>query len=187
MPVSAPTAARPASSTGVGRLGGDVAADLGLVPRMRGGGVDDRETLPRAGGTVDVYTGDRRSRRPPRLGEAHLVDSDRPKSPASSVHQWVRRRPAAASSAATPSGRNLLGHLGEHLLAGGEVDRQVQVRRRAHAAEVPARSHISMRSSSAFHGRRARTPSRSKSASSSRFTTASTFLLNSAVTPAASS
>ena len=36
-----------------------------------------------------------------------MTASDSPKSPASSVHQCVRRRPAAASSSATPSGRNL--------------------------------------------------------------------------------
>ena len=93
-----------------GGLGGDVSADLGFVPGVLGGRVDDREALPRARGAVEVQPGDLRAGPRASVRSAigrHLVDSDSPKSPAGSVHQCVRRRPAAASSASTPSGRNL--------------------------------------------------------------------------------
>ena len=98
---------------GRGRRCGDITADLGLMAGVLCGGVDDREALPRARAAVQVQTCDFRPRRAPASskflasGRCHLVDSDRPKSPAWSVHQCVRRRPASASSAATPSGRNL--------------------------------------------------------------------------------
>ncbi len=64
-PVSAATAARPASSTGAANFGGDVTADLGLVLRVAGCGVEHGEGLPRAGGTVEVYARDRRPGVPP--------------------------------------------------------------------------------------------------------------------------
>ena len=45
-PVSAATAARPASSTGAAAVGGDVPADLRFMPGVLGRRVDDREALP---------------------------------------------------------------------------------------------------------------------------------------------
>ncbi len=93
---------------GRGGRRGDITAHFGFVPGVLGGGVDDRRTLPRARATVQVQARHRRPGCPPPFAEfRHLVESDSPKSPAGSVHQWVRRRPAAANSSATPSGRNL--------------------------------------------------------------------------------
>ena len=86
MPVSAATAARPASSDGCGGLGRDVSADLGLVPGVLGGRVDARRSSAAnrrrcpgaarrpAGGPPASASARRRSR--------HLIDSDNPKSPA---------------------------------------------------------------------------------------------------------
>ena len=44
-------------------LGGHIAADLGVVPGVLGGGVDDSKALPRTGGAVHVQPGGLRSRR----------------------------------------------------------------------------------------------------------------------------
>ena len=96
-------------------------------------------------------------------------------------------QPAAASSAATPAGPELARHLGEHLLAGRELDGQVQ-RRDPHPLRRARRAATSRcaprRRSTGRRARRRRDRSRRRS---SRFTTASTLRLNCAVTPALSS
>ena len=80
----------------LGRFSRDVSADLGLVSRVPGGGIEHGEALPRTGGAVQVQPGDRRPGVPPGFGEAcaHLTESDNPKSPAESVHHRVRHSPA---------------------------------------------------------------------------------------------
>ena len=96
---------------GFGGLGRDIPTDFGLEPCVLGGGLEHRQTLPRAGRTVQVQPGDRRAGRSPllsqRLAIGHLAANDRPKSPALSVHHRMPRNPASAKSARTPSGWNL--------------------------------------------------------------------------------
>ena len=95
-------------------------AEVGWDPRSAGvlsDGVDDGEALPRAGGVVEMQAqrfgpGGAPQARDGGIGPGHvrgsgLTASDSPKSPAGSVHHSVCRSPAAANSAATPSGRNL--------------------------------------------------------------------------------
>ncbi|SHV59153.1 Uncharacterised protein [Mycobacteroides abscessus subsp. abscessus] len=90
------------------RLLRDVSADLRLMLGVLGHRTKSLDTLARAGSRIEVYTQHRRTGVPPPVAQAHsFTASDSPKSSASSVHQCVCRRPAAASSRATPSRRNL--------------------------------------------------------------------------------
>ena len=116
------------------------------------------------------------------------TDRDSAKSPAGSVHQCVRRSPAAASSRSTPLAPELRRDLGAHLLA---ARRSRTSRSRAPTCTVWSRvdrSRISIHSCVGVPDRDVleRRPGRSRRPSS-RLRTASTFLLNAAVTPAASS
>ena len=126
-PVSAPTAARPASSDGPCRLRGDVAADLGLVP----GVLRPSRRSPRS--SVASRRRCRRAR-PRRAGLAARQSS-------ASV-TWTDERQAEVARLVGPPvraaqtrggqfgvdavGPELARHLGEHLLACGEVDGQVE-------------------------------------------------------------
>src|SRR5262249_13079372 len=137
----------------LGGFRGDISTHLGLESRVFGGRVEHRETLARAGGAVQVQPGGRGARRAPAprqlVAVAHLTESESPKSPASSVHHPVRRNPAPANSAFTPSGWNL--HDTSVSIsspaANSTVKSSAPTRTRwAHSD----RSHISMRSSSVF-------------------------------------
>ena len=80
----------------------------------------------------------------------HFVDSDSPKSPAAVGPPMGAAQARVGQLRGHALGPELARHLGEHLLAGGEVDGQIE-RADAHPLAASARSHISMRSSSAFH------------------------------------
>ena len=134
-----------------------------------------------------------RSTRPwsrPSTTESHRwagTDRDSAKSPAGSVHQCASSKPGRASSRSTPARAELRRDLGAHLLA---------ARRSRRRGRAPARRTVCRAASAgASRSTRRRRPTRatcsnasgSKSAPSSRLSTASTFRLNSAVTPCASS
>ncbi len=111
---------------------------------------------------------------------------DSAKRPWASVHQCVSSSPAPASSPVTPSLRNLA----DTSVRSSSPAAKSTARSSAGTFTVCAvreRSRISIHSRSASHRATWSNASGSKSAPSSRSTTASTFLLNAAVTPAASS
>src|SRR5215469_10069244 len=114
------------------------------------------------------------------------ADSDSPNWPSASVHQRSMANPAADSSAATPSGRNL-------------ADTSVRISSpsaNGTVSPIPGsqticrsseRSRISIHSWTGSHTATWSKVARSKFAPSRAFSTASTFLLKAAVIPAASS
>ena len=99
------------AQNGLSGIGREVAADLGLVLCVLSDHVDHGVGLSRARRRIEVH--DRRdgSGIAPTDRQLvvwnHLTAKANPKSSAGSVHQWVRTRPAAASSPATPSWVNL--------------------------------------------------------------------------------
>ena len=113
---------------GRGGLRGDIAADLGLVPGVLGGGVDDREALPRAGAAVQVQA--RRPWAAPRASRsAEFASFGRQRQP--EVSRPIGPPMGAPQARGGQLRRHALGpelarHLGEHLLARGEVDGQIQ-------------------------------------------------------------
>ena len=114
------------------------------------------------------------------------TDRDRPNCAAASVHHDRIANPAAASSPATPSRRNLADTSVRISSPSANSTVSPMAGRRTVCA-MHERSRISIHSAPASHTATCSNASRSKSAPSSVLSTASTFLLNSAVTPASSS
>ena len=180
-----------APRAGGARLDRDAAArahpDHGRTPRRRG----DRRGREGARGSRRP---DDRLRPAPRhdgtLGASALDAAARARGrsrPSASVHHSTSSMPGRAQLVFDARPGELRAHLGAHLLAGREPHLELERRARAPSASRVERRRISIHSRSVSNTATCSNASTSKSASSSRFITCSTFLLNSAVTPCASS
>ena len=128
---------------------------------------------------------ERARRRPVRI-QQYGCDRVSRKSPAASVH-WSSTTSPASTARPDPRGGELGADLGAHPLAGGEADLEAVEPGDPHDLVGRATSRISIHASVSSQWATWSQASGSKSAPSSRLSTASTLRLNAAVTPAASS